>query len=143
MQGFAVGDEVWYAGALERPGSYAQLQAVDERLVGRKPASVDFARAAALPLTAITAWELMFDRMRIGRDEEATLLIVGGAGGVGSIAIQLARALTRLNVIASASRPETVEWCREMGAHAVVDHRQPLAARCAPSRPTAQNTSSA
>jgi len=127
---FALGDEVYYAGAVDRSGSYAEYQVVDERIVGRKPASIGFAEAAALPLTTITAWELMFDRMKIpvGKSANArSLLIVGGAGGVGSIAIQLARQRTGLTVIATASRPETQAWCREMGAHHVIDHRQPLA----------------
>jgi zinc-binding alcohol dehydrogenase family protein len=127
---FAVGHEVYYAGALDRSGSYAQYQVVDERIVGRKPASIGFAAAAALPLTTITAWELMFDRLKIPFGRSAytgSLLIIGGAGGVGSIATQLARQLTGLTVIATASRPETQNWCREMGAHHVIDHRQPLA----------------
>jgi zinc-binding alcohol dehydrogenase family protein len=126
---FAVGDEVYYAGSVERPGSYAELQCVDERLVGRKPKSLDFAAAAALPLTTITAWEMLFDRLRISTATEGVLLIVGGAGGVGSIAIQLARQLTKLTIIATASRPETQDWCRQMGAHQVIDHGQPLAAQ--------------
>ena len=132
VQRFAVGDEVYYAGALNRPGSYAEFQAVDERLVGRKPSAVDFPSAAALPLTTITAWEMLFDclRLRIEKtSNQGTLLIVGGAGGVGSIAIQLARRLTGLTVIATASRPETQAWCRQMGAHHVIDHREPLAAQ--------------
>lgn len=126
---FKPGDEVYYAGAVDCPGSYAQFQCVDERLVGCKPASIGFAEAAALPLTTITAWESLFDRMKICRDQSSTgsLLIIGGAGGVGSIATQLARRLTGLTVIATASRPETQAWCREMGAHHVIDHRQPLA----------------
>ncbi len=126
---FKPGDEVYYAGDVGRPGSYAQFGCVDERIVGHKPASVGFAEAAALPLTTITAWESLFDRMKIRRDPANTgsLLIIGGAGGVGSIAIQLARCLTGLTVIATASRPETQTWCREMGAHHVIDHRQPLA----------------
>jgi NADPH2:quinone reductase len=127
---FALGDEVYYAGAVDRSGSYAEYQVVDERIVGRKPATIGFAEAAALPLTTITAWELLFDRLkiRIGKPANAgSLLIVGGAGGVGSIATQLARRLTGLTVIATASRPETQAWCREMGAHHVIDHRQPLA----------------
>jgi NADPH2:quinone reductase len=126
---FKPGDEVYYAGDVGRPGSYAQFQCVDERLVGRKPASIGFAEAAALPLTTITAWESLFDRMKIRRDPSSagSLLIIGGAGGVGSIATQLARRLTGLTVIATASRPETQTWCREMGAHHVIDHRQPLA----------------
>ena len=127
---FALGDEVYYAGAVDRSGSYAEFQIVDERIVGRKPASIGFAAAAALPLTTITAWELMFDRLKIpvGRSANGgSLLIIGGAGGVGSIATQLARQLTGLTVIATASRLETQAWCREMGAHHVIDHRQPLA----------------
>jgi zinc-binding alcohol dehydrogenase family protein len=104
---------------------------VDERLVGRKPGSLAFAEAAALPLTTITAWEMLFDRLRVNRLAEGSLLIVGGAGGVGSIAIQLARQLTRLTVIATASRPETQKWCRRLGAHFVIDHRQPLARQVA------------
>ncbi|HEU5072033.1 MAG TPA: zinc-binding alcohol dehydrogenase family protein [Verrucomicrobiae bacterium] len=128
---FKPGDEVYYAGDVGRPGCYAELQCVDERIVGRKPASLSFAEAAALPLTTITAWECLFDRMKIPRNPSSpgSLLVIGGAGGVGSIATQLARQLTGLTVIASASRPETQAWCREMGAHHVVDHRQPLAAQ--------------
>lgn len=122
---FNIGDEVFYAGTLLRPGSNAQLQLVDERIVGHKPVSLNFAQAAALPLTAVTAWELLFDRLQIPRGHLGhveNLLIVGGAGGVGSIAIQLARQLTALNVIATASRPESADWCRQLGAHHVVDH---------------------
>jgi zinc-binding alcohol dehydrogenase family protein len=128
---FKPGDEVYYAGDVGRPGSYAEFQCVDERIVGRKPASLGFAAAAALPLTTITAWESMFDRMKISQDPArvGSILIIGGAGGVGSIATQLARRLTALTVIATASRPETQAWCREMGAHHVIDHRQPLAAQ--------------
>jgi zinc-binding alcohol dehydrogenase family protein len=128
---FKPGDEVYYAGDVGRPGCYAELHCVDERIVGRKPASLSFAEAAALPLTTITAWECLFDRMKIPRNPSSpgSLLIIGGAGGVGSIATQLARQLTGLVVIASASRPETQAWCREMGAHHVIDHRQPLAAQ--------------
>jgi zinc-binding alcohol dehydrogenase family protein len=124
---FRPGDEVYYAGSVDRAGSYAELQCVDERIVGRKPRTLDFAGAAALPLTTITAWEMLFDRLRLAESMPGSLLIVGGAGGVGSIAIQLARQLTRLSVIATASRPETVQWCQRMGAHHVVDHRQALA----------------
>lgn len=123
---FKVGDPVFYAGQIDRPGSNAERQAVDERIVGHKPDSLDFAEAAVLPLTAITAWELLFDRMKAGREEDETLLVVGGAGGVGSILIQLARALTRLRVVATASRPETRAWCLDMGAHAVIDHTGPI-----------------
>jgi zinc-binding alcohol dehydrogenase family protein len=129
---FAPGDDVYYAGSVDRSGAYAEYQVVDERLAGRKPASIGFAGAAALPLTTITAWESLFDRLKIRLGSPAragSLLIIGGAGGVGSIAIQLARRLTGLNVIATASRPETQAWCRELGAHHVIDHRQPLAAQ--------------
>jgi len=121
---FKPGDAVFYAGAIDRPGSNAELQLVDERIVGRKPASLDFAEAAALPLTAITAWELLFDRLGATRgDAGGTLLVVGAAGGVGSMAVQIARRLTGLTVIGTASRPETQAWVRELGAHHVVDHR--------------------
>ena len=127
---FKVGDAVFYAGAIERTGSNAELQLVDERIVGRKPTSLSFADAAALPLTSITAWELLFDRLKVpyGKKPDAgAVLIVGGAGGVGSIAIQLARRLTGLTVFASASRAETREWVTALGAHHVVDHGQPMA----------------
>ena len=126
---FRPGDEVYYAGDVTRSGSNAQFQLVDERLVGRKPATLDFAQAAALPLTAVTAWELLFDRMPFSIDAEGndrSLLIIGGAGGVGSIATQLARH-AGFTVIATASRPQTIDWCKSMGAHHVIDHRQPLA----------------
>ena len=128
---FIPGDAVYYAGSVDRPGSYAEFQTVDERIVGKKPKTIDFADAAALPLTTITAWELLFDRMAVSTSLSAqgTLLIIGGAGGVGSIAIQLAKKLTGLTVIATASRPETVEWCRKMGADHIIDYRQPLAAQ--------------
>ncbi|MCK8787733.1 zinc-binding alcohol dehydrogenase family protein [Roseomonas sp. NAR14] len=126
---FRPGDAVFYAGSIDRPGTYAELHAVDERIVGHKPASLGIAEAAALPLTAITAWELLFDRLGVPYGEktsEGALLIVNGAGGVGSILIQLARRLTGLTVIATASRPDTIAWCRRMGAHHVIDHHQPL-----------------
>ncbi|MCE5232493.1 MAG: zinc-binding alcohol dehydrogenase family protein [Mizugakiibacter sp.] len=125
---FKPGDRVYYAGAIDRPGSNAQFQLVDERIAGPMPKTLDFAEAAALPLTALTAWELLFDRFGFdpeGADRGRTLLILAGAGGLGSIAIQLARR-AGLTVIATASRAETVEWCRRMGADHVVDHRQPL-----------------
>jgi NADPH2:quinone reductase len=125
---FKVGDPVFYAGAIDRPGSNAQFQLVDERIVGRKPASLSFPEAAALPLTAITAWELLFDRLGATKDSTGALLVVGGAGGVGSILIQLARQLTGLTVIATASRPETRDWCLALGAHHVVDHGGDLVA---------------
>lgn len=127
---FRPGDEVFYAGAIHRPGSHAEFQAVDERIVGRKPRSLSFTQAAALPLTAITAWELLFDRLGVTRAQPGlggALLVINGAGGVGSILIQLARHLTGLTIIATASRPETVSWCRQMGAHHVISHREALA----------------
>ena len=126
---FKPGDRVWYAGSIARPGTNSEFHAVDERIVGPKPQSLDFAESAALPLTALTAWELLFDRIGVkpGRHaDHRSLLIVGGAGGVGSIAIQLARALTGLTVIATASRPETVDWVKQLGAHHVIDHSKPL-----------------
>jgi zinc-binding alcohol dehydrogenase family protein len=126
VTGFAPGDEVYYAGSVDRSGCYCEFHLVDERLVGRKPATIGFAEAAALPLTAVTAWEMLFDRLRIGTETEGALLILGGAGGVGSIAIQLARQLTRLRVIATASRPESMEWCKRLDAHDVIDHSRPL-----------------
>ncbi|WP_293865631.1 zinc-binding alcohol dehydrogenase family protein [uncultured Alsobacter sp.] len=130
---FRPGDEVFYAGVLDRQGSNAELQLVDERIVGRKPASLDHAGAASMPLTALTAWEMLFDRLEIGRDPdiERTLLIVGGAGGVPSLAIQLARLLTKATVVATASRPESESWVRACGAQHVVDHTRPLAAQVA------------
>lgn len=125
---FAPGDEVWYAGALGRPGSNSEFQLVDERIVALKPRTLDNASAAALPLTAITAWELLFDRLGVtrGSNKGDTLLIVGAAGGVGSILTQLASKLTRMTVIGTASRPESQQWVRNAGAHHVIDHRQPL-----------------
>jgi zinc-binding alcohol dehydrogenase family protein len=125
---FQPGDEVYYAGDVTRPGSNSELQLVDERIVARKPQTMDFTQAAAIPLTAITAWESYFDRMKIdadGGDKGATLLIIGGAGGVGSIGIQIAK-IAGLKVIATASRPETIAWVKELGADHVVDHSQPL-----------------
>jgi NADPH:quinone reductase len=128
---FKPGDEVFYAGSILRQGTDAEYHLVDERIVGAKPKTLDFAAAAALPLTSITAWEMLFDRLAVPRGgaEGRSLLIVGGAGGVGSIAIQLARHLTKLTIITSASRPETVAWCKELGAHHVIDHSKPMAAQ--------------
>ncbi|HEX4347052.1 MAG TPA: zinc-binding alcohol dehydrogenase family protein [Vicinamibacterales bacterium] len=126
---FQRGDEVFYAGTSGRQGTNAEYHAVDERLVGPKPPSLSFADAAALPLTSITAWELLFDRMRIPRSQGGapeTLLVLAGAGGVGSILIQFARALTNLTVIGTASRPESVAWVKQMGAHHVVNHHRPI-----------------
>lgn len=126
---FQPGDRVFYAGAINRAGANSELHVVDERIVGRMPGSLSFAQAAALPLTAITAWELLFERLQIAEgssDQGQSLLIVGAAGGVGSILTQLARQLTGLTVIGTASRPETQAWVRELGAHQVIDHSQPL-----------------
>jgi NADPH:quinone reductase len=124
---FKPGDAVFYAGSIVRPGTYAEYHLVDERIVGPKPKSLSFAEAAALPLTSITAWEMLFDRLRIG-EGGASVLVIGGTGGVGSMAVQLARTLTDLTVITTASRPDGREWCRKLGAHHVVDHSKPLAA---------------
>lgn len=123
---FKPGDHVWYAGSIARPGSYSELQLVDERIVGPMPVSLDFATAAALPLTSLTAWEMLFDRLVIEQNnhsnKQPAILIIGAAGGVGSIMVQLARQLTGQTVIASASRPESQDWIRELGAHHVIDH---------------------
>jgi zinc-binding alcohol dehydrogenase family protein len=138
---FQPGDEVYYAGSLIRPGSYSELHLVDERIVGHKPATLDFADAAALPLTSLTAWELLFDRFNVPEQIVAellvavvgglgrTLLVIGAAGGVGSILTQLAGKLTGLTVIGTASRPETADWVRKLGAHHVVDHAKPMKAQ--------------
>ncbi|RTL50201.1 MAG: zinc-binding alcohol dehydrogenase family protein [Bradyrhizobiaceae bacterium] len=125
---FKPGDEVFYAGAIVRQGTNSEFHLVDERIVGHKPKSLSFAQAAALPLTSITAWELLFDRLGVqeGASDKRSILIVGGAGGVGSIFIQIARELTGLTVIATASRPETMKWCLDLGAHHVVDHSKPM-----------------
>lgn len=126
VHGFAVGDRVWYAGAIDRPGSNSELHLVDERIAARAPATLGDAAAAALPLTAITAWELLFERLQVprGGGTDSTLLVTGGAGGVGSILIQLARTLTGVTVVTTASRPESRAWCLELGAHHVIDHTQ-------------------
>jgi zinc-binding alcohol dehydrogenase family protein len=128
---FQPGDEVFYAGSIARTGSYSEFHLVDERIVGHKPRSLSAADAAALPLTSITAWELLFDRLGIveGSGEGKCLLITGAAGGVGSMLVQLARQLTRLTVIGTASRQETADWVRQLGAHHVIDHSQPLLAQ--------------
>jgi len=131
-EGFAVGDDVFYAGSIMRPGSNSQFHLVDARIVGHKPSTLSNAEAAALPLTAITALEMLFDRLDIRRPVPGAanaILIIGGAGGVGSIAIQLVRALTDLTIIATASRPETQDWVRGLGAHHVIDHHGDLAAQ--------------
>ncbi|HEX8441654.1 zinc-binding alcohol dehydrogenase family protein [Archangium sp.] len=125
---FKKGDAVFYAGSILRPGCDSELHLVDERIVGPKPRSLDFAQAAALPLTALTAYEGLFDRCAIdpgGRHAGRTLLVINGAGGVGSIAIQLAK-LAGLRVIATASRPESQQWCRELGADHVINHREDI-----------------
>ena len=131
---FQPGDEVYYAGSITRSGTNAEFHLVDARIVGRKPASLDWAEAAALPLTTLTAWEAMFDRLDVAKPVPGAapaILIIGGAGGVGSIAIQIARQRTDLTVITTASRAETQEWVKELGAHHVIDHRRPLAAQIA------------
>ena len=125
---YKVGDEVWYAGSIIRSGTNAQFHLVDERIVGRKPSSIGWGDAAALPLTSLTAWEALFDRLDVNKavpGAASAILVVGGAGGVGSIAVQLAR-LTTLTVIATASRPETQDFVRSLGAHHVIDHSKPL-----------------
>lgn len=126
---FRPGDEVYYAGSIDRSGTNAELHLVHEAIVGRKPASLSFADAAALPLTTITAWELLFDRLQVPRDKNAkpTVLVIGGAGGVGSVLLQLAGHLTGATIVATASRPETRDWCLSLGAHHVLDHSKPLA----------------
>jgi zinc-binding alcohol dehydrogenase family protein len=126
---FKPGDHVFYAGAMDRHGTNSECHLVDERIVGPKPRSLSFAQAAALPLTSITAWEILFDRMKIPYGSKTpcgTLLIINGAGGVGSILIQLATRLTGLTVIATASRPESMAWVKALGAHYVADHSKPI-----------------
>jgi len=126
---FKAGDEVFYAGSIARPGTNAEFHLVDERIVGRKPKSLTFAQAAALPLTSITAWEMLFDRLGVQpakTPDGRALLVIGGGGGVGSIMIQLARRLTGLTIIATASRKETRDWCLKLGADHVIDHSKPL-----------------
>ncbi|HLX82030.1 MAG TPA: zinc-binding alcohol dehydrogenase family protein [Burkholderiales bacterium] len=126
---FRPGDAVYYAGSVIRQGTNCQFHLVDERIVGRKPANLPFPEAAALPLTTLTAWELIFDRMGVsisGAHSGRSLLILGGAGGVGSVAIQLAKKLAKLHVTASASRPESIAWCKALGADATVDHTKPI-----------------
>jgi zinc-binding alcohol dehydrogenase family protein len=135
---FQVGDPVHYAGALDRPGANSRFHTVDERLVGPKPATLTFAQAAALPLTSLTAWEGLFERMGLRQgtlEQTGTLLVTAAAGGVGAIVTQLARTLTGLTVIGTASRPESAAFAREMGAHQVIDHRQPLVPQLARAAP--------
>ncbi len=124
---FNVGDEVWYAGDFMRQGSYAEYQIVDERIVGKKPSSLSYAEAAALPLTTLTAWEMLFDRLQVAKDDaNKSILVIGAAGGVGSILVQLAKKLTKLNIIGTASREETTKWLKELGADSVINHRHKL-----------------
>jgi zinc-binding alcohol dehydrogenase family protein len=126
---FRPGDEVFYAGDMTRNGSNAELHAVDERIVALKPKNLGWAEAAAMPLTSLTAWEVLFDRIRVpygSMNHHGTLLIINGAGGVGSILVQIASLLTGLRVVATASRPETIEWVKKMGAHHVIDHHKPF-----------------
>ncbi|MGV7221514.1 MAG: zinc-binding alcohol dehydrogenase family protein [Nitrospinales bacterium] len=129
VESYAVGDKVFYAGDITRPGSNSEYQLVDERIVGKMPSTLNYAEAAALPLTSITAWEALFDRLGIspsGEDAGRSILIIGGAGGVGSIAIQLAKKLAKLKVIATASRAESIAWSKKLGADRVVNHRNAL-----------------
>ncbi|WP_149142449.1 zinc-binding alcohol dehydrogenase family protein [Gemmobacter caeruleus] len=134
VQGFAPGDRVFYAGDITRPGANSEFHLVDARIAARAPQRLSDAEAAALPLTAITAWEMLFDRLEIARPVPGAaraVVIIGAAGGVGSVAVQLARALSDVTVIATASRPETADWVRDLGAHHVLDHSQPLAPQVA------------
>ncbi len=124
---FKPGDKVWYAGDITRSGSNAQFQLVDERIVGHMPSSLSYGEAAALPLTSITAWELLFDRLNVAKnDGSKSILVIGAAGGVGSIMVQLLKQRTKLNIIASASRAETISWLEDLGADTIVNHRNPL-----------------
>lgn len=128
VDGLAIGDKVYYSGNIQRSGSNAEFQLVDERLVAKRPSTVSAAQAASVPLTGLTAWEALFDRLLIDRDggnKGQTLLIIGGAGGMGSMGIQLAK-LAGLTVVATASRDVSSAWCRELGADHVIDHRVPL-----------------
>ena len=127
VTGYAVGDEVYYAGDITRPGSNAEFQLVDERIVGKKPASLDWLHAAALPLTALTAWEALYEQLDVKSGR--SLLVIGAAGGVGSLAVQLARRISDMRVIGTASRPETIEWTRRMGAQTVINHREDMPAQ--------------
>lgn len=122
VDSLSVGDEVWYAGDISRAGSNAELQAVDERIVARKPTSLSFSEAAALPLTTITAWETLFDRFELTEKSSGSLLVIGAAGGVGSVLIQLAKALSAVRVIGTASREDSASWARAMGADDVINH---------------------
>ena len=123
---FSIGDEVFYAGYITRPVTNSELHVVDERIVGKKPSSLGMAEAAGIPLTSITAWELLFDSLGITESDNEAILVIGGAGGVGSILIQLAKKLTKLTVIATASRQDTIDWVKKMGADHVIDHSKPI-----------------
>lgn len=123
---FKPGDKVWYAGAINRQGTNSEYHLVDQRIVALAPKSLSYREAAAMPLTSITAWEMLFDRFNLNSESRGTLLIIGAAGGVGSIMIQLAKQLTNLTIIATASRPETQSWVRSLGADYVINHRQDL-----------------
>ena len=128
VTGFEPGDRVWYAGDAKRPGSYGEMQCVDHRIVSRAPKGTSPEAAASMPLVSLTAWEMLFSRLQVPSDERPfTLLVIGGAGGVGSVTTQIARKLTNATVIATASRPESSDWCHKMGAHHVVDHRDLVA----------------
>ena len=129
VTGFKAGDEVWYAGAIDKPGSNSEFQLVDQRIVSLKPKSLNFTQAAALPLTAITAWELLFDRLELNEQntQGKSLLVIGAAGGVGSVLVQLAKQKTQLKVIGTASRTETNDWVKALGADLVLDHKKPMA----------------
>ncbi|WP_298526018.1 zinc-binding alcohol dehydrogenase family protein [uncultured Christiangramia sp.] len=128
VENFSVGDEVYYAGNIKKPGCYAEYQCIDSAIVTKKPAKLNWMQSAALPLTALTAWECIFDRMNIAENDgiDEKILIIGGAGGVGSIAIQILKKLTQFEVIATASREDTVEWCEKMGADRIVNHHKLL-----------------
>lgn len=129
VRGFSVGDEVYYAGDITRPGTNAQFHLVDERIVGHKPRSLDHLQAAALPLTALTAWEGLYEQLQVA--EGRSILVIGGAGGVGSLVIQMAKKLSNMTVIATASRPESIAWTRELGADHAIDHHGDIAAQLA------------
>jgi zinc-binding alcohol dehydrogenase family protein len=127
---FKIGDEVYYAGDISRSGTNGEFHLVDSRIVGKKPKSLDFEKAAALPLTAITAWEIIFDRLNISKNEGgSSILVMAGAGGVGSISIQLLKKLTSLKIIGTASRSESIEWVQSQGADAVINHKEPMSAQ--------------
>ncbi|HAT1921739.1 TPA: zinc-binding alcohol dehydrogenase family protein [Legionella pneumophila] len=126
---FKPGDEVWYAGDLTRPGSNCEFHLVDERIAAKKPKSLSFQEAAALPLTSLTAWELLFDRLQLSAEDKGVLLITGAAGGVGSILVQLARQLTQLTIIGTGARSESIQWIMDNGAHHVIDHTKDMNAQ--------------